>query len=103
MKRRILSALLFLVPVLYIATRDHTIAPADRAKALCRGQILKQLKDAENAKFGNSAVNQTARGDWVVYREVTANNSFGAAIRSTLVCNIPSDFSTVTVARARQP
>lgn len=81
-----------------VMTKGRDIAPPDRAKAVCRGEIKKRLKDPDSAEFGQSLAQQNDAGGWIVYRELTAKNSFGATVKSTLVCTLMPDLSVVSVA-----
>jgi len=97
MKYRMLLALVLIVPITYCATKRPELPPEARAKALCRGEIGKRLKDPSSAEYGPATAQQTAAGAWLIYRQVTAKNSFGALIKATMVCSVSPDFEVVTV------
>lgn len=97
MKKRIITAILIMSPICYIATQSGTLDPEKRAKAICRGEIVKRLKDPDSAEFGTSLAVRKESGVWVVYREVSAKNSFGAMIKSAHTCIVVADFSSVMV------
>ena len=80
----------------FAMTREPTVTPETRAKNLCRGEVNKRLKDPEHAKFGRSKVDPNPAGGWIVYREVSARNSFGQMVRATFVCDVSADFSRVS-------
>ena len=97
MKKRIIWFLVLSAPISYIATRGHELDPETRAKAACRGEIVRRLKDPDSAEFGKSLAVRKDSGVWIVYREVSAKNSFGAVIKSAHTCVVAADFSTVKV------
>jgi len=97
MKKRLIWALVLSAPITYIVTRGYTLDPEARAKALCRGEIKHQLKDPSSAEFGAVSARKTSAGVWLVYREVTAKNSFGVMLKSAQLCTISPDFSTIKV------
>lgn len=97
MKQRIIWTMV-LVSLAVFAFRDaHALTPEKRAKAICRGEILKRLKDPNSAEFGTSVVRQRESGEWLVLREVSAKNSFGALVRSVMTCTISADFERASV------
>lgn len=97
MKTRIALAAAFVIPAVFLMTRGHEMPPSDRAKAACRGEIKKRLKDPGSAEFGGASVVPNDSGGWRVYREVTAKNSFGVSIKSLIVCEVTRDFNVVSV------
>lgn len=100
MKTRIILAVALAIPLTYCATRGREIDPPARAKAACRGEIVKRLKDPSSAEFGKSSVSEVGDGlGWRVWREVSAKNSFGAVVKSVQVCDVAPDFTVTRVTR----
>jgi len=94
-KTRVTLTVVLLASLAYCSISKHELAAPDRAKAACRGEIKKRLKDPGSAEFGKAVATQTATGGWLVYRELTARNSFNATVKSVVVCEVTPNFVVV--------
>ncbi len=61
---------------------------------MCEQWVKNQLKAPSTAKFSDHAIKSTGANNWTVTGAVDADNSFGAAIRSTWSCEITLDGDT---------
>jgi hypothetical protein len=83
---------------------DQGDGSGDRAKAiqLCRAAVRDELKSPKSADFSNEVATQTTDAPaFRVTGEVDAENSFGASVRSSYVCEGSSSSMRVTSLQQR--
>jgi hypothetical protein len=98
--------LLFIVACTVMVAMDDgdSDGSGDRAKAiqLCRAAVRDQLKSPKSADFSNEVAAQTTDAPaFRVTGEVDAENSFGASVRSSYVCEGYSSSMRVTSLQQR--